>query len=255
MKSGTGPQGEAEMKAVEIIISEVDGGFEAQFPFELNDQFRGDFPSAKWVADKKAWKVGPRSGKRLAQWKESIDASGFLQKMAELEEKDLTQADTQRLQQQLEDLAEALEAARGRKKSLETLKEAMLRSSELVDAKRAELKALAEDNARLEKETQAQMASVEATLRAAVNLDKVLSAKTKMARVAGKVGRQAKDEFAEGQAVISKELAQLKAHGFLSVGLCMLAGANFNRPDRDHPNFATMEKILELRPYTPDEDD
>lgn len=255
MKSGTGPQGEAEMKAVEIIISEVDGGFEAQFPFELKDTFRGLFPSAKWVADKKAWKVGPRSGKRLAQWKESVDTSGFLQKMAELEEKDLTQADTQRLRQQLENLAEALEAARGRKKSLETLKEAMLHSLALVDAKKAELKALAEDNARLEKETQAQIASVETTLRAAVDLDKVLAAKAKMARVAGKVGRQAKDEFSDGQAVVARELAQLKAHGFLSVGLCMLVGANFNRPDRDHPNFATMEKIFELRPYAPDEDD
>lgn len=255
MKSGTGPQGEAEMKAVEIIISEVDGGFEAQFPFELKDTFRGLFPSAKWVADKKVWKVGPRSGKRLAQWKESVDTSGFLQKMAELEEKDLTQADTQRLQQQLEDLAEALEAARGRKKSLETLKEAMLHSLALVEAKKAELKALAEDNARLEKETQAQMASVETTLRAAVDLDKVLAAKAKMARVARKVGQQAKDEFSDGQAVVARELAQLKAHGFLSVGLCMLVGANFNRPDRDHPNFATMEKIFELRPYAPDEDD
>lgn len=250
-----GPQGEAEMQAFEIIISEVDGGFEAQFPFDLKDTFRGLFPSAKWVADKKAWKVGPRSGKRLVQWKESVDASGFLQKMAELEEKDLTQADTQRLQKQLEDLAEALEAARGRKKSLETLKEAMLNALALVEAKKAELKALAEDNDRLEKETQAQMASVDATLRAAVDLDKVLAAKAKMARVAGKVGRQAKDEFSDAQAVVARGLAQLKAHGFLSVGLCMLAGANFNRPDRDHPNFATMEKILELRPYTPDEDD
>lgn len=243
------------MKAIEIIISQVDDGFEAQFPFELKDTFRGLFPSAKWIADKKAWKVGPRSGKRLAQWRESVDASGFLQKMAELEEKDLTEADTQRLQQQLENLAEALEAARGRKKSLETLKETMQKTSALVEAKQSELKDLGDDNARLEKETQAQMASVEATLRTAVDLDKVLTAKAKMARMAGKVGRQAKDEFTEGQAVISKELAQLKAHGFLSVGLCMLVGANFNRPDRDHPNFATMEKILELRPYTPDDED
>ncbi len=246
--------GETNMKAIEIIISEAEGGFEARFPFKLKDTFRELFPSAKWIADKKAWKVGPRSGKRLAQWKESVEASGFLTRLTELEEKELTEADIQRLQQQLEDLAEELEAARGRKKSLETLKDAMQRTLALVEAKKAELKNLGDDNARLEEETKTQMASVEAILRTAVNLEKVLTAKAKMARVAGKVGRQAKDEFAEGQAVISKEHDQLKTHGFLSVGLSMLAGANFNRPDRDHPNFATMEKILELRPYTPEDD-
>lgn len=242
------------MKAFEIIISKVEDGFEAQFPFELKDAFRKLFPSAKWISDKKAWKVGPRTGKRLEQWKESVDASGFLMKLTELEEKEFTQADTQRLQQQLEDLAEELEAARGKKKSLETLKEAMGRALNLVEAKKTELKALGDDNARLEKETQAQMVTVETTLRTAVDMDKVLTAKAKMARVAGKVGGRAKEEFVEAQAVISKELAQLKAHGFLSVGLCMLVGANFNRPDRDHPNFATMEKILELRPYEPEDD-
>lgn len=48
-----------------INISKIENGFAIKFPFDLKDNFRSNFKSAKWNAAEKQWEVGSRSGKKL----------------------------------------------------------------------------------------------------------------------------------------------------------------------------------------------
>ena len=67
-----------------------------------------------------------------------------------------------------------------------------------------------------------------------------------MAAVARQVGSAARERWNEGQEVVKKARDQLSAAGLISYGINALAGANHNRPDRDHPNNISLEKILQV---------
>lgn len=229
-----------------IKIEKTAAGFSAKFPFELKEQFRTAFPSAKWDSVSRCWRVGPRSGKRLEQWVAAVEASGVIAELDQRDEQILAQEELATLQDQLSEIEAGIRAERTRKASFEATKAAMQEALQQLQKARHEL---------VDVKNQADIAASEAAtarndatemLKQHIDLDAVISAHARMNRVAGKVGRQAKDEFTDAQQSIKRERDKLLAAGLISYGLNALVFANFNRPDRDNPRDVTMEKIMRI---------
>ena len=229
-----------------IKIEKTGFGFSIQFPYELKDKFRDVFPSAKWNSGAKIWMVGPRSGKRLEQWVAAVQKSRVIEEIETRDERDLFENELGQIQEELARIRNRIEEEQRRKESAEEIKATM-------EATKATLQKYQRMLAEVKREADAEMAKmaavrndVEATLRQAIDLDAVLAAQRKMGAVARQVGSTARERWNEGQSVMKAARDQLRAAGLISYGISALAGANHNRPDRDHPNNVTLEKILQV---------
>ncbi len=68
------------MKALDIkkrVLNNKTQGFAIKIIYEMKDDFKESFPSAKWNSDEKVWEVGPRSGSRLEAWRDA-NAENYL---------------------------------------------------------------------------------------------------------------------------------------------------------------------------------
>lgn len=237
-----------------VKTEQTSSGFSVKFPFELKDQFRTAFPSAKWNATLKQWEVGPRSGKRLEQWVIAVQASGVVEEIEGRDEQDMQAKELAALQSELDRVRTAISAERQRKASAEETQAKMEESLELL---KQEQKKLAEEKAVADASVeQAQQATnaAKATLESYVDLKAIYAARDKMSRVTGKVGRQAREQWDDAQSIIRREREKLLAAGLISYGINALAFANHNRPDRDNPMAVTMEKVLTLKKVEPEND-
>ena len=209
-----------------ITIHEGDDGWAAvQFPFELKDQFKKAFPSAKWDRFNKAWKVGPRTKQRLLDWaNEALEAAGAI------EEKKRVDAEARIVGKELEAIREELrslsESNRVTKDSLEVLAR---QKDELAEAR--------ERKAQLQAEVKENRQSVTERIEAVIDQEAVNEAESTMARYHRQVGNPARDLFHKAQETIREAKGQLEAAGLRLQAIDYLGGANFNRPDRDHPQF------------------
>ena len=79
-------------------------GFSCVLPFELKDNFKRCFPSAKWDRDNKVWKIGPRSRKRFDELVEAQDKAVHLLK--EIETAELSQQELEDIEQHTKEIKE-----------------------------------------------------------------------------------------------------------------------------------------------------
>ena len=159
-----------------IKIEKTETGFSIRFPYELKDQFRDTFPSAKWNPHTKAWTVGPRSGRRLEQWVEAVQKSGVVDDIETRDERDLAEKELGKLQEELTRIRDAISDQHKRKESAEEIREAM-ESTKAVLQKHQRMLAEAKQEAdAATAEMTAARNDVEATLRQVIDLDAVLAA-------------------------------------------------------------------------------
>lgn len=229
-----------------IQAEKIDSGFAVKCPFDLKDQFRKNFPSAKWNSTHRRWEVGPRSGKRLEQWVAEVNGSGVIEEIEHRDEVELQEQELRDLRTQLASLKSNIHRQAELATSAVDIKTVLSQARSDLESAKTELRTVSERAKAAEKAAQSERETVTALLNQTLNLDAVLDAQKTMARYADQVGARARQEYDRAQAVIAAEHNKLKKAGFRSAGLGALASANFNRPDRDHPKFVRLDDIMKV---------
>lgn len=228
-----------------ITVTKIESGFAVQFPFELKDNFKSTFRSAKWHPADKTWRVGPRSKKRLDQWVAA--ASGAAEAIAEAEESELTQSEISRLDQELASIRDA--AIRRREKA-----------AVYTDAER-QLQAVRQKIADAQAEAAVQSAALRKQADAAAQslADAGVSVQSIAARVAEmqrwhRVKKSfAREKFETAQQAIWDAEQQLRKFGLSSAGLCAYWYVRYNRPDADIIEDIDFNSIFELSEHNDNE--
>lgn len=217
-----------------ISIFKTSAGFSISFPFALKDQFRSAFPSAKWDGIGRVWTVGSRAGKRLEQW--AAEAQGVVAAQAEAEERDFADAELERLRADLAAIEQRIRSETARRASAEQMQAKLREVAAMIEAVKP----------RLEAAEAAASAAVSAELAEKQRIDELLDgvisrrvlgdAMREMARHHNSVGAQAREAFHAAQERVREQSDRLRVAGFACRAIEALRYANFNRPERDHPN-------------------
>ena len=222
---------------MKIEIRRLDKGAEAAFPFELKEQFRTAFPSAKWNANRRCWQVGPRSITRLEGWAAKIEASGVLEALAEREAAELDQQEVERLELRLADIVQACKATA-------TEIRTRLAKAETVDALRASIASRDEELRALRQEREAAVATQSAARDALheriaqlADISDIEALRSGMLSDWSALKAANRSRFDEKQGLLAEIQADLEAAGLRSRALDLAVSANFNRPDRDKPDL------------------
>lgn len=212
-----------------IQVTRTSNGAKIKFPFDLKDNFRAAFKSAKWDPVQKMWKVGPRSIKRLEQWVKTVQDAA--DEIATHDEREFAMRDLEALAREVSDIAERRAA---QMQFAAELKETLI----LIEAARVEL---AEMKAAYMEE-QAAIADMREQIEAAVrdhcDLEKMKAARTKMAVVMPIRKAKATEEYNESKSIVLAEYERAKAAGFYSDAIELALRANKYRPDRDRQDLS-----------------
>lgn len=232
-----------------IDVTRTDDALRARFPIELNGSFRAQFKTARWNPAARAWEIKnhPRNDAKLQSWIKEVEESNVLETLRLAKEIEREDLDLSRLRSELGQLRQQIERARDLAARLAEVKAALAEARPALDAARREA-------AQAEREAERARRDVRALLEGALDLEAVREAHATMARYCRQVGSPAKERYHAAQATICRERARLAAAGFRSRGLDALAGANFNRPDRDDPGKITPDDLLDASPISPPEE-
>lgn len=92
---------EIRRKTISIRITKSAGKISVHFPFELKDQFRKAFRSARWDASSRVWIVKSSAEKRLAAWVQEVEASGALEALADKSDAEMSEREIEKLRSEL----------------------------------------------------------------------------------------------------------------------------------------------------------
>lgn len=229
-----------------VTMLELDKGFAAKFPFELKDDFRSSFPSAKWNPRQKQWEVGPRSGKRLAQWIDTVKTNYSDESVDEYESHLLTEKELNALLTKLNELNNEIEAKTQKLKGIVDLRQEIEIAKNLISSRQQELDNLKSTIDVENRQIQAEKDRIHDQLLQVVDIVKLKACAKAMAYHISLLGKPNKEAYYEAQEQITLAQDRLRAVGLKLEAIDRLASANKNRPDRDHPKFITDKMWYEL---------
>jgi len=224
-----------------------DKGFLVRIPFEIKDEFRKCFPSAKWQKSLGLWKVGSRSGKRLDDFVSKMQKP-FLeieQGYKALEVAELKEHEIRELEHVLNNMQKRLEQKRREKQNIEESNKVIAEVKELTEAVGKEL---SEQEKILEREREKVRQSLN---KVGVSLDEVLNIRQQIIDIFAKVNNFAqknqKDAYAKcyvrlEEIVIALKKANLQIEEIKDV----LMDVNLNREDRDNPKRFPVENLYKI---------
>lgn len=230
-----------------VKVEKTAGGYAVSWkqPY-LNESFKSTFKSATFNPSTKCWEVGPRSGKRLEQWKVEAELAveaATLQDELELDTLELykLKSSLAALRKDTKTLEELRDAARAAHAALVSMQPA------LVEA-RAALEAVKMDAATAKQDA-------EKLLWCVIDLSAVREAFAVMASNHTPSDRRKKDKFEEARAIVKDAREQLKRAGLRCPAISVAASANINRPDRDSVTLISEKDWFTIRKIEPTEDD
>lgn len=218
------------MSAIQIIPM-PSGGAAVKFPYQLKDQFRKDFPSAKWNAAEKQWEVSARSIERLQQFAETLEA--LAQTVLDVDaykydEKKLAEmaAKAARAEQHLKDELAKKASAEQRVERLRAARvhiEALQEKIDEAAAARADATAAAD----------AELKRMHDAVSGIVDIEEVEKLRCEMR--AGMKSRTAAGgrQFDEAEERLREILSNIRMAGIECEQIRQAVCANKNRPDRD----------------------
>lgn len=228
------------------LIKLSDGGFAIKFPFELKDNFRGFFPSAKWNPADKQWEVGSRSGKRLEQWINEINGSDVIESLNNRDAAELAAEELAKLRAELNALSGKITSSINLINSLEESKAKVVEVKDLIASKQDKLKIVEEQVKCSKQSLQEERKNIKSMLSGIIDFKVIEDAFYKMSNSMVPSQRSCKRIFNDAQGKIAMERKRLLDAGFRCSALEFLATANVNRPDRDHPKFVTDEMWFKI---------
>lgn len=215
---------------------ELTSGAGVQFPFELKDQFRSAFPSAKWNRDAKRWEVGSRSIKRLDQWIEQITASGIIEDLAARDEVDMSERELEDLRRDLDRVRREIGSAEESRAEAEARRRESEELRKKLEAAKAEIAAARESAEKAKAEADAAAADVEARIAHITTRGEIEGVRSDM-RKNWFMKSYARERFQDAQKKMKKIRDDLGEFGIECRAVNLAAAANFNRPDRDADNL------------------
>lgn len=218
------------MTAIDIIKTAT--GADVRFPFELKDQFRACFKSAKWDAAARCWKVGRRSVTRAEQWAEHVRGSGVLETIAAHEERDLAAEERDRLSAALRSLSDRLARSEAELGSIEALRTEAETLKASLEERHQQVAALAEKKAQRDAERARVQAEVNARVAEIVDLDRLRGVLCHMRSIRPGTA-QGRQIYNESAPIVRAILEDLAGVGITSDTLWNIVRMNFNRIDRD----------------------
>lgn len=220
-----------------VEIQKSQDGASVQFPYELKDQFRKDFPSAKWDPKGKQWTVGSRSIKRLEDWVEKVKDSGVLEELQARDEADLTRKEIEELSDSLEKIrAEAASERRKAEAAAQSKQDydVLLRN---LDMARADLSASRMARESEEAEAEASQEEIESRISYITTRSKIEDLRKVMLR--NYIPKShARRSFEEAQKELGQIHHQLREIGVHCAAVIAAVNAKHSRPDRDKSDLS-----------------
>lgn len=262
-------EGNENFSAIEITKNGKKA-FLAKIPYDLKNEFRSAFKSAKWQAEEKAWLLGSRSGKRLIDWleialpkydeflkeKEKQDA---LQESLELEESEIKAIDLRlaELRKELKrkdelelEISYLKEALKRKSKEKMTLKSLIDRNKPIVLSHEKEIEALKRENKKANDENNELIEKNKAVLegfalnidRMAILVDEIINVLSTV-RIGSLISKYNKGKLDNLQNELRSDfILPLENFGYSVKFLNRCYDANGNRPDRDLAWLLEQEK-------------
>ncbi len=216
-----------------IELTKLDRGAALKFPYQMKDQFRKAFPSAKWNAAEKQWEVGPRSIKRLQQWIDEVNSSGVVDEIAEREEREMNERELEELRRTIDDINYDIEKQKDELFRLEDTRAAIAKA-------KAELEEKRDDLADIRKQRDAAAASVEAARREVheivadvVDIEEIESARREMRKTMKVAKSWASAQYSDAASSLRDIRDRLEEAGIKCEAINAALRANKNRADRD----------------------
>lgn len=245
------------------IRKAADGTFEVRFPYEMLDQFKPNFPSAKWNRYDKVWIVGPRGGKRLQAWFELVkeEAEAIQKGNQALEEADLTKEEKLEIKAALTEKLKSIDAmikeiAEKEEDKMSVLEEKLEQLEGVLSELKADeekLNRAAEKKREMEEKISSTKKEIDAFLDRILDRKEIEAAIEEMDANHRKVGSVARDKFLEAKEVIGKYRDLLAEAGYRLEALDYLYYAKFNRPDRDSVHNMPKDAWYNLEKIEDDE--
>lgn len=207
-------------------IKQTTRGLSIQFPFVLKDAFKAAFPSARWNPEARHWEVSAQSETRLRQWVRETQAAS---------ERAQAQEALAMSEEELERLRREIQGILAQCKELEKLREEAQAVRHALEAARSDLQTAGAARQDAQAALQKERTQITTLLSASVDLDAIRVAQRIMAANMVPADRQKKAKFEEARSVVKHHRDTLRAAGWACAAINALAGANVNRPDRDHP--------------------
>lgn len=233
-----------------IKVEKIQTGYAISFPFELKDNFKSVFKTAKWNSFDKRWEVGVRSKSKLDQWIKAVEESNILESLENIDSATLEIDKYETLKKELEIIKQVIdEKCKVIKKSGE-IEEKLKKILVELEANRAKFNEIQAQALEAYNKKAAIKNDIIKFLEGIVDFDKVKDAQLCMINA---IYYGKKRDFNNAQEIISSEYKKLKSAGYISKGLRDLVIANYNRPDRDHPKDVSYDNILDI--FKIEEDD
>ncbi|AQU89238.1 hypothetical protein B0W47_16800 (plasmid) [Komagataeibacter nataicola] len=216
-----------------ITFKEVEKGYLVKVPYEIKDDFKAIFKTAKWSAGDTAWFVGPRSLKKLERFQEETKDA-----LAEIEAKQVLEEEAELTQKEIDGVLKSLECISN---NFEDLKTSIAKKKELLEtlnAKRAEIESVKENFEAAQKENENLNKQIEEKIKGIIDVNDLETAIRKMVwSVKQGKSRDNRSYFEEAQEVFKDASNKLEEINMKSKMIDDIASANFNRSsygDRDY---------------------
>lgn len=216
-----------------INIREAGERIEITLPFELKDELKKSFRSAKWNSMNRTWSVAKSAKKRINEWKEEVEKSGVLADLEDRSDFEMTERELEKLRRELETIkrrvassAEELEDAKAGRAEAEAIRKELAEMKEQLDtsAKAVSAERKAESEARED---------IEDRVGEIVDMSEVKAAVSVVLREAKEANQASRARFEDAQSVIDSAVDKLNDAGLDSEQLRILAYANYNRGHKD----------------------
>lgn len=224
---------------VEVILEKTDKGAKLYFPYELKDDFRRAFRSAKWDPGCKCWRVGPRSVKRAKQWVEEVEKSGICQELEtrdqiELHGKELDEIrrKLEQMQAELADINSEAETADERTANYKAIVHKFDKLCPAIEEAKAQFAKKKADESAAKRE-------VEIRLKQVADIGRIEPIRRKML---AEWPRGDRYQFRDLQSQLSEIQEDLTDAGLTCRALDRAIAANYNRSDRDRKGL--FEEII-----------
>lgn len=234
------------MSSIEII--KLENGWAVKFPFDLKDNFRESFKSAKWNRELKQWEVGRNSKTRLEQWANihNEEADLLIEMKSEQEKHPFSKFEIQEMikesQKNKRDLEEEVEILKKKNFNLDRSKSLLDEIESSIKLMKEEIKKETEEKLRLIEEQKKRMDGI-------IDIRKIRNAQELMNKIREMdyKFKEEKVQYWNAQKVIEEQMEKLDQLGLYSLGLEKLASMNFRRPDRDIPSSVGLDEIYDIR--------
>ena len=223
---------------------EIRDGRCVAFPYPLKDVFRKVFPSAKWDATAREWRVAKGAETRLTEWAAEVEKSGILDELQAQETARLAEHDVRWLTNALASIKSKLGHENGALEHAAAVKSRADRLAEHLEEMKSELDRVREARKTAHHAAREAREIIMAKLREVADVDEIEQLRDGMKYDWRALKAINRERFDVKKQRLREIREQLTAIGLEAPALNMAISTTFSRPDRDRPD---LDRLLEFQ--------